>query len=102
MGSIADTTVRQEIANGVDTPNGINIPMHNAPAFTPTRKLRVVTIGAGYSGMIFAHKLQYTHAEEFADLVEHTIFESGSEVGGTWVGWWSRLAFVIRPADARQ
>jgi hypothetical protein len=86
MGSISDTTVRHEVVNGVNTLNDIRIPMHDAPAFTRTRKLRVVTIGAGYSGMIFAHKLQYTYAKEFTDLVEHTIFESASEVGGTWVG----------------
>jgi cation diffusion facilitator CzcD-associated flavoprotein CzcO len=59
--------------------------MHNVPAFTPSKKLRVVTIGAGYSGMIFAHKLQYTYGPEFANLVEHTIYEAKSSAGGTWV-----------------
>ncbi len=74
-------------ANGIDshaTQGSITIPMHNVPAFTPSKRLRVVTIGAGYSGMMLAHKLQYTYAKEFATLVEHTIFESKSEVGGTW------------------
>ncbi|ETI21297.1 hypothetical protein G647_07643 [Cladophialophora carrionii CBS 160.54] len=59
--------------------------MHNVPAFTPSKKLRVVTIGAGYSGMIFAHKLQYTYGPEFASLVEHTIYEAKPCAGGTWV-----------------
>ena len=49
------------------------------------KKLRVVTIGAGYSGMIFAHKLQYTYEKEFSTLVDHTIFESKDDAGGTWI-----------------
>ena len=63
----------------------IKIPMHDVPSFTPRRKLRVVTIGAGYSGMMFAHKLQYTYEKEFSALVEHTIFETRSDAGGTWI-----------------
>lgn len=63
----------------------IKIPVLDKPAFTPQRKLRVVTIGAGYSGMIFNHKLLYTYAKEFSDLIEHTIFESKPQSGGTWV-----------------
>ncbi|OAL31040.1 hypothetical protein AYO20_08461 [Fonsecaea nubica] len=75
-----------DVANGHSrTQDSITIPMHNVPAFTPSKKLRVVTIGAGYSGMIFAHKLQYTYAKEFDTLVEHTIFESKSNAGGTWI-----------------
>ncbi|ETN43153.1 uncharacterized protein HMPREF1541_02311 [Cyphellophora europaea CBS 101466] len=76
------------LTNGVhheDPFAAIKIPVLDNPAFTPQRKLRVVTIGAGYSGMIFAHRLQYTYAKELADLIDHTIFESKSEAGGTWV-----------------
>jgi cation diffusion facilitator CzcD-associated flavoprotein CzcO len=60
----------------------ISIPMVDEPAYT-TRKLRVVTIGAGISGLTFAHKIQH----EFPDLqefIEHTIFEKLDSVGGTW------------------
>jgi cation diffusion facilitator CzcD-associated flavoprotein CzcO len=35
--------------------------------------------------MIFAHKLQYTYDKEASALIEHTIYESKSEAGGTWV-----------------
>lgn len=63
----------------------IIIPLNDSPAFTPERKLRVVTIGAGYSGLIFAHKLQYTYAKEAESILEHTIFEAKDQVGGTWV-----------------
>jgi hypothetical protein len=71
--------------NGSYLGKSARIPLHNVPAFTPSKKLRVVTIGAGFSGMIFAHKLQYTYAKELGDLVEHTIFESRAETGGTWI-----------------
>lgn len=107
MGSIQDTTgtpgadgskpdepnavYQQRVMNGNHV-NGTNdpyaavkIPMNDVPAFTPSKKLRVVTIGAGYSGMILAHKLQYKYEKEFADLVEHTIFESKDDAGGTWI-----------------
>lgn len=70
-------------ANGVIHHNGL--PLHDAPAYTPQRTLRIITIGAGYSGMILAHRLQYTYAAEFATTITHTIFESKSEAGGTWV-----------------
>lgn len=63
----------------------ITIPMNKEPAFTPQKKLRVVTIGAGYAGMIFAHKILHKYKEEMNQLIEHTIFESKDRVGGTWV-----------------
>lgn len=62
----------------------------SAFAFTP-RKLRVVCIGAGFSGLIMAYKLKH---ERPLDYIDFTIYEKNSEVGGTWyenvypgVGW---------------
>jgi NADPH-dependent glutamate synthase beta subunit-like oxidoreductase len=59
-------------------------------AFT-ARKLRVVCIGAGFSGLILAYKLKH---ERPMDFVDYTIYEKNPEVGGTWyenaypgVGW---------------
>jgi hypothetical protein len=59
-------------------------------AFTP-RKLRVVCIGTGFSGLILAYKLKH---ERPLDFVDYTIYEKNPEVGGTWyenvypgVGW---------------
>ncbi|KAL4957625.1 hypothetical protein BDW69DRAFT_200462 [Aspergillus filifer] len=49
-------------------------------AFTP-RKLRVVCIGAGFSGLITAYKLKH---ERPLDFVDFTIYEKNREVGGTW------------------
>lgn len=53
------------------------------PAYTP-RKLRVVTIGAGYSGLTLAHKFQHQHPD-LADMIDHTIYEVRPELGGTWL-----------------
>ena len=58
--------------------------IRDVPAWTPPRKLKVITIGAGFSGLIFAHKLQHQHPE-FQDLVEHQIYEAREQVGGTWL-----------------
>lgn len=58
--------------------------LNNQFAFTP-RKLRVITIGAGFSGLLMAHKFQHRFPE-MQSYVEHTIFEGRKELGGTWVG----------------
>jgi hypothetical protein len=62
----------------------ITIPLNETYAFTPRKKLRVVTIGAGYSGMILAQKLQHKYAEEVEQIVEHVIYEARDSVGVTW------------------
>ncbi|KAL3444179.1 hypothetical protein BJX65DRAFT_174915 [Aspergillus insuetus] len=49
-------------------------------AFTP-RKLRVVCIGAGFSGLTVAYKLKHERPLDYVDL---TIYEKNNEVGGTW------------------
>jgi cation diffusion facilitator CzcD-associated flavoprotein CzcO len=56
--------------------------MVDEPAYTP-RKLRVVTIGAGYSGLTMAHKIQHQFPD-LQDFIDHTIFEANNGVGGTW------------------
>jgi Flavin-binding monooxygenase-like len=63
----------------------ITIPLNEVPAFTPTKKLRVVIIGAGYSGLIMAHKLMYEHVQTTERIVDFTIFEAKHVTGGTWV-----------------
>ncbi|KAE8379064.1 putative flavin-binding monooxygenase [Aspergillus bertholletiae] len=50
-------------------------------AFSP-RKLRVVCIGAGISGLTIAYKLKHEKPLDFVDL---TIYEKNSEIGGTWL-----------------
>lgn len=60
----------------------ICVPLLNQVA-SKKRKLRVATIGAGFSGLIFAHKIQHEHAE-LQDFIDHVIFEANDDVGGTW------------------
>lgn len=58
--------------------------VEDLPAFTPRRRLNIVTIGAGFSGLIVAHKLQHQNPA-FQDFVTHTIYEARANVGGTWL-----------------
>ena len=43
------------------------------------RKLRVITIGAGASGLNLARQIEL-HMQD----VEHVIYEKNGDVGGTW------------------
>lgn len=68
------------------------IPLYQKPLGTPTRRIRIVTIGAAVAGMGFAYKLQHAHklTEERTDggagpLAEHTIYEANADIGGTWL-----------------
>ena len=60
-----------------------NIPLNQQYAYT-TRKLKVVTVGAGFSGLLMAHKFQHRFPE-MQEYVEHTILERNHELGGTWL-----------------
>lgn len=62
----------------------IEIPMGDVPAWTPHKKVKIVTIGAGFSALIFAHKIQHQHPE-YQDFVEHNILEAKDDIGGTWL-----------------
>jgi hypothetical protein len=63
----------------------ITVPLNDLPAFTPSKRLRVAIIGAGYSGLIMAHKLMYEHRIEMERIVDFVIFEAKDVSGGTWV-----------------
>jgi cation diffusion facilitator CzcD-associated flavoprotein CzcO len=82
--------------NGIDAgkvePSGINgvhdvdqyaIPLNRQYAYTP-RRLKVFTIGAGFSGLLMAHKFQHRF-EDMRQTIDHTIFEMRSDLGGTWL-----------------
>ncbi|EXJ76662.1 uncharacterized protein A1O5_01170 [Cladophialophora psammophila CBS 110553] len=58
------------------------VPISDSYAYK-TRKLRVATIGAGFSGLIFAHKIQHEQPE-LQEFIDHVIFEANDDVGGTW------------------
>lgn len=44
-----------------------------------SRKLKVLTIGAGVSGIELAY-----HIQKHCENVEHVIYEKNSDIGGTW------------------
>ena len=62
----------------------ITIPLNNVPAWTPTKRLRIGIIGAGYSGMVMAQKLQHKYADEMSKLLDFVIYEARSTSVGTW------------------
>lgn len=59
------------------------VPLKTEHAYT-ARKIRVITIGAGFSGLLIAHKIQHRFPE-LDGYVSHTIFEARGDVGGTWL-----------------
>ncbi|KAI9923725.1 hypothetical protein AWENTII_011897 [Aspergillus wentii] len=45
------------------------------------RRLKIVCVGAGFSGLTLAYKLKHERPLDYVDLV---IYEKNNEVGGTW------------------
>jgi hypothetical protein len=82
-GSNGDHRNGAPVTNGSSHQENYKIPLNDQFAFTP-RKLKVVTIGAGFSGLLIAHKFQHRYPE-MQEYVHHTIFEGHSELGGTWL-----------------
>ncbi|KIY00979.1 uncharacterized protein Z520_03645 [Fonsecaea multimorphosa CBS 102226] len=66
-------------ANGAPPTN--SVPLLDQAMFTP-RKLRLVCIGAGFSGLTLAYKIKHElRLEHEFDL---QIYDKNSDVGGTW------------------
>jgi hydroxyversicolorone monooxygenase len=65
--------------NGVERDAAYQIPdiVLNSPV---TRKLRVLSIGAGVSGIMNAYKIQ-----KHCVNVEHVMYEKNEDIGGTWL-----------------
>lgn len=94
-GATPSKPVPNGTTNGVNGhTNGVKTAAENGEAFDPfllnreyaytPKKLKVFTIGAGFSGLLMAHKFQHRFPE-MQEIVDHTIFEAHSEVGGTWL-----------------
>lgn len=60
-----------------------SVPFYNKFALKP-RKLRIITIGAGFSGLLLAHKFQHRFPE-LQEFIHHSMYEARSDVGGTWL-----------------
>ncbi|KAI9874579.1 MAG: hypothetical protein M1830_009589, partial [Pleopsidium flavum] len=70
--------------NGTTTEKPHNwIPIAEHVLWKPTRKVKVISIGCGFSGLTMAQKIQ--NAYKMDDRVEHVIYEKNPEIGGTWV-----------------
>jgi hypothetical protein len=61
------------------TKNGYTIP-DVILGDSSNRKVKVLTIGAGVSGILMAYLIQ-----ENCQNVEHTIYEKNGDIGGTWL-----------------
>ena len=57
------------------------VPILESPVYTP-KKLKVVCIGAGYSGLMLAYYLREMKMEDYVGL---RIYEKNHDVGGTWL-----------------
>lgn len=83
MGHSNAMTVQTTEINSPDTRlPGSWIPAPDQPVFTP-RKIRVVCVGAGFSGLLLAHKHKYQF--DLSDMVDLTIYEKNHDIGGTWL-----------------
>lgn len=63
--------------------NPHKVQFNSNPAYA-ARSIRVITIGAGFSGLMLAHKFQHQYPE-MQRYVSHTIFEQRHQIGGTWL-----------------
>ncbi|KAI9372345.1 hypothetical protein BJX61DRAFT_552971 [Aspergillus egyptiacus] len=77
------TNGTNESAQAESPPHPRSVPLNPQYGYTP-RKLRVITIGAGFSGLLMAHKIQHRFPE-LQEFVTHKIFEMRSDIGGTWL-----------------
>ncbi|KAL4951353.1 hypothetical protein BDW69DRAFT_201506 [Aspergillus filifer] len=77
------TELRHHSTNSEFAPHPRSVPLNPQNGYTP-RKLRVITIGAGFSGLLMAHKIQHRFPE-LQEYVTHKIFEMRNDVGGTWL-----------------
>ncbi|TVY54851.1 putative sterigmatocystin biosynthesis monooxygenase stcW [Lachnellula cervina] len=59
-----------------------DVPLLERPIFTP-RRLKVICVGAGYSGLMLAYS--HTHKLKMSNFVDLTIYEKNYDVGGTWL-----------------
>lgn len=60
----------------------------NEPIYQPQRKLTVIVIGAGASGLFLTYKLQ----RHFGDI-EIKVFEKNAGVSGTW---FENVLYLVR------
>lgn len=60
--------------------SGYNINQYTTYNDPENRKLRVLTIGGGVSGILMAYQIQKN-----CQNVDHVIYEKERDIGGTWL-----------------
>ena len=60
-----------------------HVPLYKKPLRTPTRKLRVVCIGAGISAMNLAYKIYHEWKNALGAYTELVLYEANESLGGT-------------------
>lgn len=78
-----ETLNEQDRPSSVDHQTNDPFELQSQYAYTPS-KIKVFTIGAGFSGLLMAHKFQHRFPD-MREIVDHTIFEARSDIGGTWL-----------------
>ncbi|KAJ5820942.1 uncharacterized protein N7525_010226 [Penicillium rubens] len=69
--------------NSLGHPVPLNwIPAPDEPLFNPKR-IRIICVGAGFSGLMLAYKLKYEF--KLRDAVDLVIYEKNHDIGGTWL-----------------
>ncbi|CAG7921120.1 unnamed protein product [Penicillium olsonii] len=58
------------------------VQVNDEPLYAP-RKLRVVCVGAGFSGLLIAYKFKYQYKVQ--EAIDLAIYEKNADVGGTWL-----------------
>jgi hypothetical protein len=80
--TLAEPTNGAAVSQNGDESQHAETSSKGNPIFNP-RRLRVVCIGAGYSGLVLAHK--YNHVGGFKNYIDLVIYEKNEDVGGTWL-----------------
>jgi cation diffusion facilitator CzcD-associated flavoprotein CzcO len=81
-------TVNQRNPNGADEADlSTSVPSNwilapDEPLFKPKR-IRIICVGAGFSGLMLAYKHKYEF--ELRDAVDLVIYEKNHDIGGTWL-----------------
>ncbi|KAF5584814.1 monooxygenase [Fusarium pseudocircinatum] len=58
------------------------VPLLDEPAYKP-RNIRIVCVGAGFSGLMLAYEAKYN--ESLQGFIDLTIYDKDHDVGGTWL-----------------
>lgn len=72
-GAVTIDALKAAVKTAINSNSSDAFSLSEQFAYTP-RKLRVITIGAGFSGLVLAQKFQHRFPE-MQDIVDHTMYE---------------------------